>query len=249
MQASILKGYENLVGALGTRRMAVVLFETVNQILAVDELFCFERQFTDRQHYLISAGEIADMDRTAPAQNRFHSVDPLTAMILRRQGPETLTLKLRVEQIQNADYRFQCYERFQYGERVSLGTRHRSGWYVLNLYRRSGRRTASATTIDRLCELAQLAMPLMTRHAALIQTTPLKQDVPVERISKRLKALFPELAERERAVCAHTMVGSTAKSIGVAFGIASNTVLTYRRRAYQKLGISSAAQLTGDLLG
>jgi DNA-binding CsgD family transcriptional regulator len=249
MQPSILKGYQNLVSALGTRRMANVLFDSINRILTVDELFGFERQFADRKRHLISAGDAADIDRTAAAQSRFHSVDPLTAIIRRRQGPDTLAFKLRADQIQNAEYRYQYYEKFHFGERVSLGLRHRSGWYVLNLYRRSGRRTASDTAIGRLRELAQLTVPLLIKHAVIIQSRPSQQDVPVERVSKRLIALFPELAERERAVCAQTMVGSSAKSIGVTLGIASTTVLTYRRRAYQKLGISSAAELTGELLG
>jgi DNA-binding CsgD family transcriptional regulator len=49
-------------------------------------------------------------------------------------------------------------------------------------------------------------------------------------------------------VCAGTLMGRTAEAIGADLGIAPSTVLTYRRRAYERCGISSAVQLLEGLL-
>lgn len=51
------------------------------------------------------------------------------------------------------------------------------------------------------------------------------------------------LSERERAVCQGILVGRKAELIAADLGIAPSSVVTYRRRAYDKLGISSRGAL------
>ncbi|MGC4085498.1 MAG: helix-turn-helix transcriptional regulator [Vicinamibacterales bacterium] len=247
----MLKTYRELVGAVGTDRLGGALLQAFNAALPVDELFGFERQFANKHRCLITAGEAKPVARRLGAQHhRFRVFDPLTRMIDRSEGPEILAMKLRAEHIGNPLYRRECYERFSYDERISLATRHEAGWCVLNLYRHSGRRTASDDAIDELQELAQLALPLVIRHVELVQDAAgASGGGSVERIAARLAALFPQLAAREREVCAYTLTGASAREIGEKLGIAATSVLTYRRRAYEKLDISSAAQLTGALIG
>lgn len=51
------------------------------------------------------------------------------------------------------------------------------------------------------------------------------------------------LSERERQVCLGVLAGKKAETIAGDLGLAASTVTTYRRRAYEKLGISSRAAL------
>lgn len=51
------------------------------------------------------------------------------------------------------------------------------------------------------------------------------------------------LSERERAVCLGVLAGKKAEVIAHDLGVAPTSVVTYRRRAYDKLGISSRAEL------
>lgn len=51
------------------------------------------------------------------------------------------------------------------------------------------------------------------------------------------------LSERERAVCLGILAGQKTEVIAAALEVAPNTVITYRRRAYAKLGINSRAGL------
>ncbi len=53
------------------------------------------------------------------------------------------------------------------------------------------------------------------------------------------------LSERERAVCLAMLAGRKAEAIAADLGIATSSVVTYRKRAYQKLGISSRGELFG----
>jgi DNA-binding CsgD family transcriptional regulator len=51
------------------------------------------------------------------------------------------------------------------------------------------------------------------------------------------------LSERERQVCIGMLSGKKAEIIAEEIGIGQSSVVTYRQRAYQKLGISSRGQL------
>lgn len=51
------------------------------------------------------------------------------------------------------------------------------------------------------------------------------------------------LSERERQVCLGVLAGKKTEIIANEIGVAPSTVTTYRRRAYEKLGISSGAAL------
>ncbi|WP_428648997.1 helix-turn-helix transcriptional regulator [Roseibium sp.] len=51
------------------------------------------------------------------------------------------------------------------------------------------------------------------------------------------------LSERERAVCLGILSGRKAEAIAAELEVAASTVITYRKRAYGKLGISSRAGL------
>lgn len=56
-------------------------------------------------------------------------------------------------------------------------------------------------------------------------------------------AVLDALSERERAVCLGILAGQKAELIAADIGVAPSTVVTYRKRAYSKLGISSRASL------
>ncbi|MFA6031500.1 MAG: LuxR C-terminal-related transcriptional regulator [Myxococcota bacterium] len=64
----------------------------------------------------------------------------------------------------------------------------------------------------------------------------------IDVIEHRLGSTFHSLTGRERAVCARTMVGMTAEAIGLDLGISPASVLTYRRRAYERYCFTHANQ-------
>jgi DNA-binding CsgD family transcriptional regulator len=71
----------------------------------------------------------------------------------------------------------------------------------------------------------------------------------VDTIELRLRSMLPALTARETAICARTVAGMTAEGIALELGIKRSSVLTYRRRAYERLNISTALQLSARLFG
>lgn len=64
----------------------------------------------------------------------------------------------------------------------------------------------------------------------------------IGKIEHRLGSIFINLTEREKAVCARSMVGMTAEAIALDLGISSASVLTYRRRAYERYHFTHSNQ-------
>lgn len=104
---------------------------------------------------------------------------------------------------------------------IAVGTRHR---LFVSFYASE----STATPCDpRLAKLAsRLALlHFETTHAS---ATPAPLNV---------------LSEREKAVCVGILSGQKAEVIAADLGVAPSSVVTYRKRAYAKLGITSRAGL------
>lgn len=93
----------------------------------------------------------------------------------------------------------------------------------------------------QLGALAQLAMTGLTRLAqAPAPLLPELQD--------RLAQAYPGLTPREREICARTLSGQTAQAIAEDLTLGTSTVLTYRQRAYQKLGMRKSNELLAAIM-
>jgi DNA-binding CsgD family transcriptional regulator len=70
----------------------------------------------------------------------------------------------------------------------------------------------------------------------------------------KLEALFASreplasLTAREKEVCLRILSGYSSETIAADLGIGLNSAFTYRKRAYQKLGIASQNELFGIAL-
>jgi DNA-binding CsgD family transcriptional regulator len=86
-------------------------------------------------------------------------------------------------------------------------------------------------------------MPMIERNDALAGHKSLSTEATVEELEARFGRLFPALTRRERETCARAAVGITAEGAALDLGIGVASVLTYRKRAYQRLGVSTAYEL------
>ena len=65
----------------------------------------------------------------------------------------------------------------------------------------------------------------------------------VEELEHRFAAHFAGLTPRERQVCARAATGMSIDATALDLGIARTSVLTYRRRAYERLNVNSPVEL------
>ena len=57
------------------------------------------------------------------------------------------------------------------------------------------------------------------------------------------------LTPREKDVCLRILSGYSSQAISAELGVTLHSTLTYRKRAYEKLGISLQNELFGIVLG
>ncbi|MET4092535.1 DNA-binding CsgD family transcriptional regulator [Bradyrhizobium sp. S3.5.5] len=63
------------------------------------------------------------------------------------------------------------------------------------------------------------------------------------------RAPLSALTPREQDVCRRILLGFSSEAISQALGISLHSTLTYRKRAYERLGISSQNELFAIVLG
>ncbi len=127
-------------------------------------------------------------------------------------------------------YRKEFFEAPGFTDKISIIRGTEQGNYYINLYRRDpgfDERFDDTSFNRRICALISV---LVSKHFEL-------------NASLRLEGPLAFLSEREQQVCRAVLRGKKNEAIAAELDVAVSSVITYRKRAYEKLGISSRAQL------
>ena len=141
-------------------------------------------------------------------------------------------------------YRRVFFEEPALGDKLSVIGSMNGAVYYLNLYRheRSGRfREEERGLITRIAPLLLAAIACHDDVAAR-NATPPEPSLDNE-ASSGGKGRLQLLSAREKDVCLLILSGMTEKAIARQLGVSPHTVRTYRRRAYDKLGVEDSRAL------
>jgi DNA-binding CsgD family transcriptional regulator len=96
--------------------------------------------------------------------------------------------------------------------------------------------------------LAEMLLITAQKHEMLLEhRRGLPHHLDIKGIERLLQMRSPALSAREREVCARAVVGKTIEGTSLDLNIRRTSVITYRQRAYQKLGISRTNELVALL--
>jgi len=171
-------------------------------------------------------------------RRHWHS-DPVTRLLDGRSDRRVI-VDIDAADVEKGEYRHECYAAISLDHRLSVAESRGERTMRLNFYRGRGEDFRDED-IDRLGGMADMLLAMLWRHeeAAPARST----EDPEALFNARLANVAPELSDRERQVCALIALGVTSEGIGLRLDIGLNTVLTYRKRAYARLGISSQNEL------
>ncbi|MDB5935280.1 MAG: LuxR family transcriptional regulator [Massilia sp.] len=145
------------------------------------------------------------------------------------------------DDIAHAGYRAACYSDPNVCDRLSLLLQPADHiWLSVNLYRDRQYANFQPQEIALVEALAPLIGHAAKHHYALHGQRQL--GIP-QLMLARLRSVCPSLAKRELDVVRGVLEGYSAAEIGDILGIKPASVVTYQKRAYQRLGISSQRQL------
>lgn len=230
-----------LVEAIGSSQFAPLLLREANSISDVDEIFGYLVKDGAEPEPIISSSLLSGCDdRVDSYVQRFYQNDPAVHEFRSFPAGQSFVLRIPLTDILPHDYRRECFTTPGFAEKLSYGWRGKNYMLVLSFYRINSQ---DQRALKALSTLVALIIPMMVRHHG-----PVPGEVALVVIERRLARSYPALTDRERQVCARTILGRSAKDIASELRISAGTVLTYRQRAYQRSDVSRAGEMIPDLL-
>jgi DNA-binding CsgD family transcriptional regulator len=150
------------------------------------------------------------------------------------------------QEVEDALYQRDCYQSASLVDRVSIVKCQADEIVRLNFYRNKAQGRFTDADLKVISQFANVLVQTTSKHDTLRPS--LDGEDRYRQYCGRLAVAAPQLTEREIQVCAGIVRGLSSEGIANLLGLSINTVLTHRRRAYAKLGISSQNELSHMLL-
>lgn len=232
------------IDAICEPRFASVMLKAVNRLVPVDHCSVMRlagtavsQVFTNdslRDDPAVARAAIAYIDGLF----RFDPNLRLVGEAARLRG-KVVIRSLKKPEIRMRAYR-KVWEDSGIVHRVSLLTATQGQALVaLNFYRAQGSGEFSDADIRRLKSLALPLAAIARRHVELLVQTASSPDA----WRQRLKVVRHDLSFRELEVAAGMLSGKTLREIAASLGVAHSTAVTYRERAYRRLGVANLKAL------
>lgn len=221
-----IRNIDACLAALGTKRFAS-LFADFIEGFGIDQIMVFSISESAATCLLSRHFRNAALAETLSATylDGWYRQDPLLPELLSIAPGRIVLRRFRdIETRMSDDYRRIFFDAPGLVEKTTLLAASDRLRLCLNLYQTG----AGMVPVDD--DLARIAGRLVLMHFSQMLDTGDPAPLAV-------------LSERERHVCLGILSGKKTELIADELGVAPSTVITYRKRAYQKLGITTRAGL------
>jgi DNA-binding CsgD family transcriptional regulator len=124
-----------------------------------------------------------------------------------------------------------------------LSVRKPDSAYCFRVVRSAQRPPVTDEDLDVLRGLASVLVSMVARHNDLVSNKP-NLTPALGSLTEIEQCIAPtNLSRREGEVCSRILYGLSSFGIALDLGIGKESVMTYRKRAYQRLGIGSQREL------
>lgn len=244
LPATIGPAYDALVRAMGSDGFGPTVRHCVDTLTAgARRLYLFEvaERGEDTLVYHHCEPRIAQL--LAAYSLHYKLLDPISDLYRAAARPGDMAVqRLRPSDIGSAGFRRRFFDEPDIVERVSLVVRGPHGWSGLNVARHASDGRCSDQELDTLVGVARLALPML--HLAGSRRAPGK-PLTAAHLEDRFAHLCPGLTARERQVCARAALGMSVEATAIELKVAKTSVVTFRRRAYRRLQVTSPFELCG----
>jgi LuxR family transcriptional regulator, activator of tox operons len=234
--------FAGLIEAVGTASFEPTLINFTRQAIGCDHVTAFAHSARTAPRVLLAANAGAQPLARLMAKkylSNYWQMDPANCIDLRQMRlSSTLAVRLSSDEIPHDDYHFDCYASADLVDRFSILRAQNDEIVRLNFYRRSAIGKFRPTDTRAFDATAELILALILKHNDI-----LNQDNTAQRQPDAVGSAKLQLPRREAEVCTYISKGLSSRAIAEQLGISVNTVLTYRKRIYTRLGINSQNEL------
>lgn len=240
----------NLIDALGTLRFEESMLSLAQNAIRCTHLNAFSMSRTRPPRLLVAAngGRSPSARRIASKYlNEYWPFDPANRMIATEPRiAQGATIRMLPQEVDNALYHRDCYLSASLVDRVSIVKCQADEIVRLNFYRNKTQGRFADSDLNVISQFANVLVQTIRKHDTIRPS--LNSEDRYRQYCGRLAVAAPQLTEREIQVCAGIVRGLNSEAIASLLDLSINTILTHRRRAYAKLGISSQNELSHMLL-
>jgi DNA-binding CsgD family transcriptional regulator len=242
-------GLTSVVSAIGYSNFEQTLLEFLNDFCGADHIFtgqCNTGKLQNIVSMRMDGIDFANLEPQRYLQQQYWLMDPLFDFCSWDVKPG-LPLFRRLDSLElpRGEFRDVCFQQMEFRDRILICCGDGVGsMLTLNLVRSVDRGPFSGCDLAGLAGLGDVLMAVLERHNWIKQR---RQQmgmalVSVEEVEHRCRRVggFPR---REAEVCARIVSGLTTKATAQQLGLGEQTVLTYRKRIYHRLNISSHHEL------
>jgi len=249
VSAPILSHLPSLIGSLGDNTFGRKLITFLNEACGAEHctIFRFSKQ---------SPIEVAAVSRdgtdTAHRQVQLYLEgsywrgDPTMTEALRVVGSAGHSMqRTDIRTLPNGEFRNRLYKRTHIRERILLCGGTPDAAIGLSILRSEQQGVASDNELSTLGALSSTLISILGKHAHLIEGRSNLSFAltSLDEIQRTLEGAAATLSKREIEVCARILYGISSAGIALDLGIGEETVMTYRKRAYQRLSIATQREL------
>ncbi len=234
---------DRLTQAIGDADFGNQLITTIRAVSEADHVMAFAFSPNQPPRVVVSAGTLdreAAEHAAAAYAGSLYLLDPNCAEIRRsRQGVSTWFDSSDTESCPHFQETF--FDACGVSHAIAFANCQKDIIFYVIAMRVGGHRFAEGQTW-LLTQLGEVLVANIHKHFSYMHTLKGKNQFVIDRVLAEAPA-FAMLTPRERRVCLGIMTGYTSESIGANLEISINSVLTYRKRLYEKLEISSQNEL------
>ncbi len=243
-EATLQRGLAGVVGAIGREDFATDALAALHPAFAAASWSVYQ-VWGDRRpvmHLSASLG-IADTTREcfrAYQDGLYRRDRSFDAVRRTRAAGQPVVLRMDADDAPNSDHREFIYHRHRVRERLSVARLQADGSLLaVNLYRHEHQDGFASAEVAAFAGVAPLLITAVDRHVEWNAVAPR----PTQPLRDALLAHCAALTARELDVCERLLRGLSYDGIAADMGLSVATVKTYRRRAFERMGLHFKSEL------
>jgi DNA-binding CsgD family transcriptional regulator len=230
--------------AIGRPDFPSVLIDTLRRQAGVGHCMVFALTRAGATQCLLDAGNIPiGADLGAAYAGQFHESDPNRDALFEAETSAPIMLPSFAPRMYGARYRKIFFNDSDIVDKCATAIWTGDTCFYVNFYRVTSQGRFADAERARLQAIAPAIGASVARHFQQA-ATPDQNLAALFATRAPLSALSP----REQEVCRRILLGFSSEAISQALGISLHSTLTYRKRAYERLGISSQNELFSIVL-
>lgn len=248
-----------LVDAVGSLEFESAYFAVFDDLLGLWSCTAFEFRRHAPPRCIVAAGPNKQSARRVRnnAQRyveRGYKDDPNLRFVQALDDSDIEIRSLADAHFNDDSYRARYFGRASTRDKIFILSAEKDRVIYANFYRGNFQQDFDDEDKARLRQYARLCVALLRQHVrfsrrsaerpeAFLDETQAQKQLRYQQVCDLLSSY--RISPREAEICAMLVVGYATQQISEELGISKNTVITHRRRAYEKLGVSNQNELFG----